>query len=88
VLQAAGAQQSSAYVNILSEPQTNPAADTRAAARTPATARHWHAVISTHERALELWANNRGLKKILLGSPQASKRATGNGRSSTRWPRS
>ena len=36
----------------------------------------WHAVVSTHERALELWAHNRGLKEILLGSPQASKRAT------------
>src|SRR5947209_15418467 len=36
----------------------------------------WHAVISTHERALELWAHNRGLKEILLGSPYASKRAT------------
>jgi AcrR family transcriptional regulator len=36
----------------------------------------WHAVVSTHERALELWASNRGLKEILLGSPHASKRAT------------
>ena len=36
----------------------------------------WHAVVSTHERALELWANNRGLKELLLGSPHASKRAT------------
>src|SRR3954447_8312242 len=36
----------------------------------------WHAVVSTHQRALELWANNRGLKEILLGSPHASKRAT------------
>src|SRR3954452_17590996 len=36
----------------------------------------WHAVVSTHERALELWAHNRGLKEILLGSPQASERAT------------
>src|SRR3954470_11695298 len=36
----------------------------------------WHAVVSTHERALELWANNRGLKEILLGSPHASARAT------------
>src|SRR5438045_2712 len=27
----------------------------------------WHAVVSTHERALALWANNRGLKEILLG---------------------
>ena len=36
----------------------------------------WHAVVSTHERALELWAHNRGLKEILLGSPHASKRAT------------
>lgn len=35
----------------------------------------WHAVLSTHERALELWASNRGLKEILLGSPQASARA-------------
>jgi len=35
----------------------------------------WHAVVSTHERALELWADNRGLKEILLGSPQASERA-------------
>jgi AcrR family transcriptional regulator len=35
----------------------------------------WHAVVSSHERALELWANNRGLKEILLGSPQASERA-------------
>src|SRR3954453_18076530 len=35
----------------------------------------WHAVVSTHERALELWANNRGLKEILLGSPHASERA-------------
>src|SRR5204862_5836946 len=34
----------------------------------------WHAVVSTHERALELWAHNRGLKEILLGSPQASER--------------
>ena len=36
----------------------------------------WHAVVSTHERALELWASNRGLKEILLGSPQSSERAT------------
>src|SRR3954447_7433437 len=36
----------------------------------------WHAVVSTHERALELWAHNRGLKEILLGSPHASQRAT------------
>src|SRR3954451_3584371 len=36
----------------------------------------WHAVVSTHERALELWAHNRGLKEILLGSPHASERAT------------
>src|SRR3954454_23231627 len=36
----------------------------------------WHAVVSTHERALELWADNRALKEILLGSPQATKRAT------------
>src|SRR3954447_1971396 len=36
----------------------------------------WHAVVSTHERALELWAHNRGLKEILLGSPHASARAT------------
>src|SRR4051794_16109523 len=36
----------------------------------------WHAVVSTHERALELWAHNRGLKENLLGSPHASKRAT------------
>src|SRR3954464_165518 len=35
----------------------------------------WHAVVSTHEHALELWANNRGLKEILLGSPRASARA-------------
>src|SRR3954465_13553316 len=36
----------------------------------------WHAVVSTHERALELWAHNRGLKEILLGSPHASKAPT------------
>src|SRR4051794_7329513 len=36
----------------------------------------WYAVVSTHERALELWAHNRGLKEILLGSPHASARAT------------
>jgi len=36
----------------------------------------WHAVVSVHERALELWARNRGLKEIVLGSPQASERAT------------
>ncbi len=36
----------------------------------------WHAVVSVHERALELWARNRGLKEIILGSPHASKRAT------------
>jgi len=36
----------------------------------------WHAVVSVHERALELWAHNRGLKEILLGSPQTSERAT------------
>src|SRR4051794_10079186 len=36
----------------------------------------WRPVVSTHERALELWAHNRGLKEILLGSPYASKRAT------------
>src|SRR3954462_5155005 len=36
----------------------------------------WHAGVSPHARALELWANNRGLKEILLGSPHASKRAT------------
>jgi AcrR family transcriptional regulator len=36
----------------------------------------WHAVVSVHERALELWARNRGLKEFLLGSPHASKRAT------------
>jgi AcrR family transcriptional regulator len=36
----------------------------------------WHAIITVHERALELWARNRGLKEIVLGSPQASERAT------------
>jgi AcrR family transcriptional regulator len=36
----------------------------------------WQAVVSVHERALELWTRNRGLKEILLGSPQASQRAT------------
>src|SRR3954453_20190092 len=36
----------------------------------------WHAVVSVHERALELWARNRALKEILLGAPQTSKRAT------------
>src|SRR4051794_30959513 len=36
----------------------------------------WHAVVSTHERALELWAHNRGLKDIPLGAPHASGRAT------------
>ena len=36
----------------------------------------WHAVVSVHERALELWARNRGLKEIILGSPQASEFAT------------
>jgi AcrR family transcriptional regulator len=36
----------------------------------------WRAVVSVHERALELWAGNRGLKEIILGAPQASQRAT------------
>jgi len=36
----------------------------------------WHAIVSVHERALELWAGNRGLKEIVLGSPQASERGT------------
>jgi AcrR family transcriptional regulator len=36
----------------------------------------WRAVVTVHERALELWARNRGLKEILLGSPRASARAT------------
>lgn len=35
----------------------------------------WHAVVDVHERALELWARNRGLREILLGSPHASERA-------------
>src|SRR3982750_1396879 len=34
----------------------------------------WPGVVSTHERALELWAHNRGLKEILLGSPPPSAR--------------
>jgi AcrR family transcriptional regulator len=36
----------------------------------------WHAIVSVHERALELWARDRGLKDIVLGSPQTSGRAT------------
>jgi AcrR family transcriptional regulator len=36
----------------------------------------WHAIVTVHERALELWARNRGLKEIILGSPQASERGT------------
>jgi AcrR family transcriptional regulator len=35
----------------------------------------WHAIVDVHERALELWARNRGLREILLGSPRASERA-------------
>lgn len=36
----------------------------------------WHAIVTVHERALELWAHNRGLKEIVLGAPQASELAT------------
>jgi len=36
----------------------------------------WHAIVTVHERALELWARNRALKEIVLGSPQASERGT------------
>lgn len=36
----------------------------------------WQAIVTVHEQALELWARNRGLKEIVLGSPQASKRGT------------
>lgn len=36
----------------------------------------WHAIVTVHERALELWARNRGLKEIVLGSPHASERST------------
>jgi AcrR family transcriptional regulator len=36
----------------------------------------WQAIVTVHERALELWARNRGLKEIVLGSPNASKRGT------------
>jgi AcrR family transcriptional regulator len=35
----------------------------------------WHAIVEVHERALELWSCNRGLREILLGSPHASERA-------------
>lgn len=36
----------------------------------------WHAIVTVHERALELWARNRALKEIVLGSPQAHERGT------------
>lgn len=36
----------------------------------------WQAIVTVHERALELWARDRGLKELLLGAPQASERAT------------
>jgi AcrR family transcriptional regulator len=36
----------------------------------------WRAVVTVHERALELWARNRGLKEIVLASPEASERGT------------
>jgi AcrR family transcriptional regulator len=36
----------------------------------------WHAIVTVHERALELWARDRGLREILLGSPEASERGT------------
>jgi len=36
----------------------------------------WQAIVSVHERALELWARNRGLKEIILGSPKAAERGT------------
>lgn len=34
----------------------------------------WRAIVAVHERALELWARNRALKEIVLGSPQAPER--------------
>ena len=36
----------------------------------------WRAVVTVHERALELWARNRALKELLLGSPHSPARAT------------
>jgi AcrR family transcriptional regulator len=36
----------------------------------------WHAIVTVHERALELWSRDRALREILLGSPRASERAT------------
>jgi AcrR family transcriptional regulator len=36
----------------------------------------WNAIVTVHERALELWARDRGLKEILMGSPQTPRRAT------------
>lgn len=39
------------------------------------TADPWRTLVEVHERALELWAANRGLMETLLGSPQASARS-------------
>ncbi|MCB0874295.1 MAG: TetR/AcrR family transcriptional regulator [Thermoleophilia bacterium] len=36
----------------------------------------WRAIVTVHERALELWANDRAMKEIVLGSPHASVRST------------
>jgi len=36
----------------------------------------WQAIVSVHERALELQARDRGLKELLLGAPEAPERAT------------
>ncbi|MCB0861896.1 MAG: TetR/AcrR family transcriptional regulator [Solirubrobacterales bacterium] len=33
----------------------------------------WHAVVTVHERALELWQRNRALRDIVLRSPHAPK---------------
>lgn len=36
----------------------------------------WHALVSVHERALELQAGDRGLRELLAGAPHAPERAT------------
>lgn len=36
----------------------------------------WHALVSVHERALELQAEDRGLRELLAGAPHAPARAT------------
>ena len=34
----------------------------------------WRAIVTVHERALELWAQDRGLREIILNAPEAAER--------------